>query len=229
MPITDPTCNGPQGLGSLPLWTGVALIACVIFLALPELDLNIARALFVGDSHFIAQGRLGNFGRVIGYVIPFVVLAAYVFCWLARRLRWPAPFSPKGRDVLFLALAMLIGPGLVVNLGMKDHLHRPRPVHVTEFGGGKEFRPFYRFDGACPKNCSFPSGEAAEAFWMLAPASLAPAPLRPLAMTGAVIFGFAVSLLRMAFGGHFFSDTIFAALIMWGLLLVMRRWMYPAP
>ena len=125
MPITDPTCNGPRGLGSLPLWTGVALIACVIFLALPELDLNIARALFVGDSHFIAQGRVGNFGRVIGYVIPFVVLAAYVFCWLARRLRWPTPFSPNGRDVLFLALAMLIGPGLVVNLGMKDHLHRP--------------------------------------------------------------------------------------------------------
>ena len=219
--------NGwPQGLGSPWMLAVLTIAAMLAFTFLPELDRDIARRFYAGGNRFIAQNASGNFGRQVGYLLPFLVLAAYVFAWLAARFGWPTPFTPKGRDVLFLSLAMLIGPGLIINLGMKDHLHRPRPAHLSEFGGGKEFRPFYRFDGACLKNCSFPSGEAAEAFWMLAPASLVPLPWRGVAMTGAAVFGALVSLLRMAFGGHFLSDVIFAALIMWGLLLGLRRLLY---
>ncbi len=109
---------------------------------------------------------------------------------------------------------MAIGPGLVVNLGLKDHAHRPRPIQTTEFGGPFEFRPWYRFDGACRTNCSFVSGEGAEAFWMVAPASLAPPPLQAPAVAGALLFGVLTSLLRMAFGGHYLSDVILAALVM---------------
>ena len=36
---------------------------------------------------------------------------------------------------------------------------RPRPVMVTEFGGPWTFKPWYDPSGACPKNCSFFSGE----------------------------------------------------------------------
>ena len=106
-----------------------------------------------------------------------------------------------------------IGPGLVVNLGLKDHAHRPRPIQTSAFGGASEFRPWYRFDGACQKNCSFVSGEASEAFWMVAPALLAPPPWRGAAIGAALIFGAAASLLRMAFGGHYLSDVVLAALI----------------
>ena len=121
---------------------------------------------------------------------------------------------------------MALGPGLLVD-GMKDISHRPRPVQLREFGGTRDFRPFYQFDGACPRNCSFPSGEAAAAFWMLAPASLAPLPLRPAALGAALLFGLATGGLRMAFGGHFLSDVLLAGILTIGVALALRRWLLP--
>ena len=41
----------------------------------------------------------------------------------------------------YVALCAAVGPGLVANLGFKDHWGRARPVHVTEFGGTKQFTP----------------------------------------------------------------------------------------
>ena len=215
--------DGTPALGSSRWLAGLTLGAIVLFALFPGLDLWIAEVFYAGNNQFAGQGWFGTFLRFIGYTLPFVVLAVWILSWLAARMDWPTPFHPAGRDVLFLTLAMMIGPGLVVNLGMKDHLHRPRPAHLAEFGGGMAFRAFYQFDGACMKNCAFPSGEAAEAFWMVAPASLAPPLWRAEAMAGALVFGAAVSLLRMAFGGHFLSDVVFAALVMWGILLALRH------
>jgi len=106
---------------------------------------------------------------------------------------------------------------------LKDHAHRPRPSQTQEFGGPWEFRPWWRFDGACPKNCSFVSGEASEAFWMAAPASLAPPPLRPLAIGAALVFGAGAGLMRMGAGGHFLSDVLISALLTILVVQIARR------
>ena len=67
--------------------------------------------------------------------------------------------------------------------------------------------------GDCARNCSFFSGEGATAFWTYAPAALAPPPWRPLAYVGGTVFGVATSVLRMAFGGHFFTDVAISGLV----------------
>jgi len=87
---------------------------------------------------------------------PFWLLGGLVLLWLGRRLTGRIP-APSCRALLFLGASLAIGSGLIVNLGLKDHSHRPRPVHVREFGGDEEFRPWFRFDGACRKNCAFAS------------------------------------------------------------------------
>jgi len=110
---------------------------------------------------------------------------------------------------------------------MKDHLHRPRPIHLTEFGGTSDFRPWYRFDGDCKKNCGFASGEAASGFWMVAPALLAPPPLQAPAVAAALVFGLGASALRMAFGGHFLSDVLFGGLISLLVIFAARRILWP--
>ena len=141
------------------------------------------------------------------------MLGALALLYFARRFGFAVRYAPDGRSLVFLVASIAIGSGLIVNLGMKDHLHRPRPIHVEEFGGHDEFRPWYRFDGACRKNCGFASGEASSAFWMVAPALLAPPPFRAPAIASALAFGVAASALRMAFGGHFLSDVLFGGLI----------------
>ena len=138
-------------------------------------------------------------------------------------MRW----APDGRSIVFLIATLAIGSGLIVNLGLKDHAHRPRPVHLVEFGGEMQFRPWYRFDGDCETNCSFVSGEAASAFWMVAPAMLVPPPWRAAAVVGALAFGVGASGLRLAFGGHFPSDVLLGGLISLLVIFAARRLIWP--
>ena len=200
-------------------------LTCASALALalwPSLDLATARY-FYGDSGFIGGAAFERFARAFFNVTPFVVLAAFGALYALRRAGVATPYAPSGRALTFLIATMVIAPGLVVNLGLKDHAHRPRPVHTRDFGGESEFRPWYKFDGGCVRNCSFVSGEASEAFWMVAPASLAPPPWRAAAIGAALLFGAATGVLRMAFGGHYLSDVVLAALLTLLIIEATRR------
>lgn len=200
--------------------------AAVIFSAWPGIDLQVA-AWFHQDGTFVAPSGFAGTLRKIFYWTPDLLLAAAIAAFLARRFGIRVPAAPNGRQLAFLVLTMALGPGLLVNVVLKDHSHRPRPAQIEQFGGTMTYRPFYRFDGACKRNCSFVSGEASSAFWTLAPASLAPAPVRLEAVAAAFAFGTATSLLRMAFGGHFLSDVIFAGLFTFLLLYGVNRLLLP--
>jgi len=207
------------------LWSLVTIMALALAgLALwPQGDLAVAR-LFWAGGRFIGRGPTAETIRLIGWYLPFVVLALFAIAWALGRFRvWPARWAPSGRALAFLALSLALGPGLVVNGVLKEQSHRPRPAQTREFGGPWAFRPLYRFDGQCARNCSFVSGETASAFWMVAPASLAPPHLRPAAVVGALAFGAAVGALRMAFGGHYLSDVLGAALIALAFVAAIRR------
>ena len=195
---------------------GLAAVAAgLVFAVAPALDLDAASAFYLGEGRFAGQGPWGNRFRALFYWLPVALFAGSVASYLARRAGLRVAWAPSARGVLFLALSLALGPGLLVNAVLKEQSHRPRPVQVSEFGGDSAFRPFYRFDGACRHNCSFVSGEGSTAFWCIAPALLAPPGVRAAATAAAVLFGVAASVLRMAFGGHFLSDTVFAALFTW--------------
>jgi lipid A 4'-phosphatase len=200
------------------------LLTGTIFALAPELDLAAAR-LFMREGAFIGISPVGEALRTTGHQSPFWLLGLATAAWALRKAginRWPAPST---RMIVYLGLTMAVGPGLIVNAALKNNSHRPRPVQTQELGGKWEFRPWHRFDGKCERNCSFVSGEASSAFWTLAPALLAPPSVRPLAVTGALIFGTSVAALRMAFGGHYLSDSLISGLIT--ILLVMSfHWLF---
>ena len=209
-----------------PILLGVAIVAaCGVLALVPEIDLVPERYFFTGGG-FVGDTALGRLARDLARTIPFFILAALTFAWLAGKMGIVARFAPRGRSLLWLALSLALGPGLIVS-GLKDISHRPRPVQLKQFGGMHDFRPYYRFDGGCRRNCSFPSGEASAAFWTLAPASLAPPPLRLAATGAAVMFGLAAGGLRLAFGGHFVSDVFFAGILTLGVGLGLHRLVMP--
>ena len=157
----------------------------------------------------------------------FVVLAVFGALWLLKRLgRWRG-WAPTGRAMIFLIATVAIGPGVVVNLSLKDHWHRPRPINTQEFNGHADFKPWYDDQGACRKNCSFASGEAATGFWMVAPAIVLPPPWRGFAIVAAFAFGIAASLLRMAFGGHYLSDVLLGGLVTLVIIEIARMLLWP--
>jgi lipid A 4'-phosphatase len=211
---------------ALAFYVALAALTLVVFAIWPGLDLAGAHY-FYDRGGFFGRNSFERFGRDFFRVTPFVVLAAYSALWLAKRwgvgLRW----APSGRAVVFLIATMIIGPGLIVNLGFKDHWHRPRPVDTQEFNGPNRFKPWYDDSGQCKMNCSFVSGEAASGFWMVAPASVLPPPWRSPAMAAALAFGAGASLLRLAFGGHYLSDVLLGGLITLIVIEIVRRLLWP--
>jgi membrane-associated phospholipid phosphatase len=206
----------------------LALANGLIFGLWPELDLAWVTALRGPDGFHDRVEGLRQL-RAVLYFVPTVIMAMLVLLWLAARLgaRLPKSCRIGWKAVLYLAVSLALGPGLLVNVGLKDHWHRPRPVQVVEFGGPFEFRPWYRIDGQCRRNCSFVSGEVAASAWLIGAASLAPPPVKLPAVALAAAVTSATALLRVAFGGHFPSDVLFAALFTLILMVVLRRF-WPA-
>ena len=204
----------------------VALVAVgVVFAVRPGLDLAVSGFVYAHGG-FWGAGAATRAARDVFRLAPFWLLGGLAALWVGRRAGLRVP-TPSLLSLTFLVASLTLGSGLIVNLGLKDHSHRPRPVHVVEFGGAQDFRPWWTFDGACRKNCAFASGEAASGFWTIAPALLAPPPWRAAALAGAVAFGVAASALRIAFGGHFLSDVLMGGLISAIVVVALARIMLP--
>ena len=111
-------------------------------------------------------------------------------------------------------LCFLIGPLIVTNLGLKDHWGRARPRDVIEFGGSKAYTPPFPAANQCEYNCSFVSGEASSVYVVFfAAAFLFGSYARRLVALG-VVMGSLTGLVRMAQGGHFLSDVLYAGVVM---------------
>ena len=212
----------------IALTVGVAV--GVVFGVWPRLDLAVSRPFYSPLIHdFPLNGHVWTqYARNAARgMITILVLPAGV-ALLGKILLPRRPMLIKCQAVLFLIGTLAVGPGLIANTLLKDHWGRARPIDVTELGGTFRFTAWWDPRGDCPDNCSFIAGEPAGAFWTLAPAALAPPQWRVLAYGAALAFGSAVGLLRIAGGGHFFTDVVFAGvfmyLLIWVAHLLIYRW-----
>jgi lipid A 4'-phosphatase len=198
----------------------LAGIVGIVFAIDPQLDLRItslffdeATRSFPTASDPVAVWLRGKSMWVFtgfAVVVAALVVARAIF---SAKLSWiPA------RSVVFLALTLALGPGLLVNGVLKEHWSRPRPGAVVEFGGTLPFVPWWDPRGGCDQNCSFVSGETSGAAWSVAPALLVPGTVRVVALGAAGVFTLAIGTLRVAFGGHFASDVIFAVVLTLGVI-----------
>lgn len=114
--------------------------------------------------------------------------------------------------VMFLALVMAIGPGLIINAVFKENFGRPRPRDVQEFGGENQFLPVWQPDFS-QKARSFPSGHASMGFYWMCLGVYFWERNRQRSW-GILAFGFAYGCLmgfgRIAQGGHWLSDILWA-------------------
>ena len=211
----------------------IAIVAGLAFGLYPELDLHVARYFhaFEDSAHNAFAFRLN----------PAVMRARNISVWIGALLVAPAVVAlaiklilPRrklllsGRAIVFLIATIVLAPGLLANVLLKDHWGRPRPIDVTQFGGSEHFVTWWDPRGDCPGNCAFVSGDVAGAFWTVAPAALAPPQWRVIAYGGALALGTGMAVLRVMAGGHFPSDVIFAGvftfLIVWIVYALIYRW-----
>jgi lipid A 4'-phosphatase len=206
----------------------LALVVGLLFGIYPELDLKLA-ALFYDPATKSFPLKLDALAEVArdgamwiawGLVLPAIVAP------LAKLLRLDRPLLISGRAIIFLLVTLLLSAGVLTNLTFKSFWGRPRPLVVTQFNGPEQFVPWWDPRGSCDRNCSFFSGEGATAFWTYAPAALTPPAWRPLAYAAATLFGVMTSGLRMAFGGHFFTDVAAAGLVTFLVVWLAHGYIY---
>jgi len=204
----------------LAIALAVAAVVGVVFGVYPRLDIDISAFFYQRPINLFvvnAQPWADNL-RAAARWLSALILAPACLAVLGK-LIMPRRRMPIGaRAALFLVLTMALGPGVLTNLILKDHWGRARPIDITELGGAYHFTAWWDPRGDCPTNCSFVAGEPSGAFWTLAPAALAPPQWRLLAYGGALAFGAAVGLLRIAGGAHFFTDVVFAGVFMFLLI-----------
>jgi membrane-associated PAP2 superfamily phosphatase len=197
----------------------------------PQLDLDLAAQGFDPAWHLFAvnaQPWVQHARTAARILIALLVLPAFLAIVL-KLIRPQRPMLIEARAALFLITTLALGPGVLTNLVLKEHWGRPRPIDVQEFGGEYRFEPWWNPRGQCPNNCSFVAGEPSGAFWTLAPAALAPPPLQAVAYGAALVFGVALGVFRMAAGAHFFSDVVFAGVLMYLVIWTAHGLIYRWP
>jgi lipid A 4'-phosphatase len=208
----------------------IAVAVGVVFGIYGNFDINLSSQFFDWQSMLFTAGgqpweqHSRDAARLIITAIAVLPgVAVFTKLLLPRRRMFVG-----GRTALFMLLTLAIGPGIVANLVLKDHWHRARPIDIQYFGGNDRFTPWWDPRGTCPNNCSFIAGEPSGAFWTMAAAAVAPPEWQIAAYSAAVIFGIALGVLRMAAGGHFFTDVVFAGvfmyLVLWTLHGLIFRW-----
>ena len=211
----------------------IAAVNGLVFGLFPELELRVSQhfhdVIDAGGNVFswriyppLMLARDIGLWVSTAIIAPVLVALAIKFILPTRRLLIP------GRAIIFLTATLALGPGLVVNVILKDHWGRSRPIDVTQLGGAERYVRWWDPTGECPNNCSFVSGDVSGAFWTLAPAALTPLPYRPLAYGAALALGTVMAAFRVMAGGHFVSDVVFAGvftfLIIWLAYALIYRW-----
>jgi lipid A 4'-phosphatase len=204
----------------------VGTVTGLVFALAPELDLRVAGYFFQPDIKTTVSELTPAYNILRDWhsylTVALLVLAAITLIIRVHSASWPAPMA--SRLAVLMLVSFALGPGLLVNGILKDHWARPRPNSV--FSGDWEFKPWWDPRGACDGNCSFVSGEASSAFWLLAPAAMAPAPWTVPAIAAATAFGAAVGGARIVTGGHFLSDVLFAGVFTALVIWLCHGWIY---
>lgn len=209
------------------------VVVLVLFNRFPELDIVVSQVFFdpracdtdpnpfcslfpAKASHALVVVR-----NVLQY-LPLAVAAGLGLYLVARFIKGTRLRNPGFATGFVAFWTYPIGVGILVNLILKEHWGRPRPYQTDIFGGEWPMIRAGEISNYCPFNCSFVSGEAAAAFWLVCLATLTPLQWRPLSFFVAFSFAIITSSLRVAFGVHYLSDVIFSALLIILTFLILR-------
>jgi lipid A 4'-phosphatase len=205
------------------------LLCGSVFALWPGLDTQVSAWFYDASLPGFPAKRL-DWVTHLYLLAPLVNQILFVGSLLVLLAAWlkPALVNPRWRQrSTSWALMMVLGIGVVVDWALKDHVGRARPEHSQAFGGSLVSRPLFEFDQACDLNCSFVSGHAAGGFALMAWGLWAPRRKRQQWLVLGVLTGLGIGAVRIAQGGHFLSDVIFAGWVIWLVFQSIRHsWLH---
>lgn len=212
-------CAPGESWGCCILWVvGLGFVAGACVVPATELELAFSASFYdPGLSPAWFTGEALHWRWLYDYGTYPTVVVVVVAClgWLGSLVR---PGWRRYRyGCALLALAVALGPGLLVNGLLKPYWGRPRPRQVQALGGGVPYRPWWQ-PGGPGTGQSFPSGHAAMGYVLVVGVCLVPRRpggwLRVLVLVSALSYGTLLGFARIVQGGHFVSDVFWSGGLM---------------
>lgn len=205
-------------------WSLALMLPLIVF---PQIDITVS-SWFYEPARNLFPARIHPVFEWVRQDLPYLVfgvLGLMILLWAAGEAMRRPLLGVTRRVAAYVVLSLALGPGLVVNVILKDSWGRPRPSTIREFGGTDTYVPPLVWSDQCDHNCSFSSGHGALGFWPVALALLAPPAWRHAAVGVAVAFGALVGFVRIAQGGHFLSDVVASAIITVAISRLLHKWL----
>lgn len=201
----------------MPLFAVFAVFA-VYF---SQFDIWVSQLFWQPDNGFyLNDNPLVKFSFVVFRYMPHVIVPLLL---VLLALSWlKASFKPSRKYTAFLFWVLIIGPGLIIHPILKDNWDRPRPRDIQQFDGKLAFSPAFVMVEREGKNQSFASGHSGMGFFFMAFAWVFRK--RRYLLVGLLI-GSLVSLGRIVQGGHFLTDTITSAFIVYFTCQVLAHFL----
>lgn len=222
------------------IWAGLFL-SLALFAKVPRVDIAFSQRYYTPEAGFFHAGNplvraLYDYTPVAGNTL--LVLAAILALgapWFARLARrWGSPAGASlllglwRRTAIAVVCVAALSSGLIVELGLKNFMGRPRPVQTIEFGGDQPFHAAFERGPDPERHRSFLSGHATAGFTLITLGLFAGRTWRRRWMLFGLTTGAVVGLGRIMQGGHYLSDVVFSFYAVWLscelVALGMRRW-----
>ena len=219
------------GKPAILLFLAIHGLLGLAFFFLPEIDLGFSGLFYTSGKGFVIESR--SSAKALPFLpwitIAFVSLSILLFIRriiAGRRNRQSTAHLLSIRRIIFLLLTLFLGPGLLINVILKEQSGRSRPSRVEAFGGDRQFTAAFAATGPCKSNCSFVSGDAAMGYYLLAFLFVARKRRWAIALA-AYTLGTAIGLVRIAQGAHFLSDVIFAGFFTFLIAWILSTLLLP--
>jgi len=194
----------------------IVFLLLAVFLSIGSyIDVYFSSLFYFGNNQFLLQSYYDITIFVRKVILPIII--AYLFILPIFSIFLPLKqiylrYEFKFRDIILLWSTGILNLGIVVNLFFKDIWGRARPGDILQLGGKENFTPWFQISDACNNNCSFVSGDAAVGFSVIVFYFLTK---KTLFVWLSLFFGLGIGLIRVMEGGHFVSDIVMAAVVLY--------------
>ena len=207
----------------IPGCIGVFLLASLVFIVVPQLDLWVSHLFYADHGNFPANQIWLVKGIYLGTPWAGRVLFAFSIFLLILAVLTPSKVSRRNwRRASAVIAVVVLGVGLLVHTVLKDGMGRPRPRDVQAFAGPNAFVPVFVPSQFCQTNCSFVSGHSAVGFALMSLGMFGIRRRRQFWLFTGLVVGGLIGLVRIAQGGHFLSDIVFSLIAIWSSHLLIR-------
>jgi lipid A 4'-phosphatase len=199
----------------------IIFIILAIFVTVgPELDVYISSLFFNEDKKFMIQSYYPISIIFRKILLPLLLIYVFVLPLVLRffplqKIYFGYKFILS--EIIYIWVSGAVTMLLVVNVLLKNTWGRARPNDVSYFNGFQDFTPWYKISDACPSNCSFVSGDSSVGFLLVVFYFITK---KNVFLYLGLILGSLLGFIRIAAGGHFFSDIIFSQIIVTVTILV---------